>query len=111
MAAAAAGAVALIWMHESHAPTILQRKVHKAREAEPGRHFYTVFDLDLGDNQSKRPKTGQVLSKAIRPGECIKRMYPGCRSSHAMQFCISSLTPFYASYRYTMPSSLESYTS
>ncbi len=69
MAAAVAGAVALIWMRESHAPTILQRKVRKAREAEPGRVFYTVFDLDL-DQARKRPKAGQVLSKAIRPGEC-----------------------------------------
>ncbi|OJJ03159.1 hypothetical protein ASPVEDRAFT_84613 [Aspergillus versicolor CBS 583.65] len=67
MAAAAAGAVALLWMHESHAPTVLQRKVRKARVAEPGRNFYTVFDLDLGHDQSKRPRAGQVLSKAIRP--------------------------------------------
>lgn len=78
MAAAAAGAVALLWMHESHAPTVLQRKVRKARVAEPGRNFYTVFDLDLGHDQTKRPKAGQVLSKAIRPGEYTKRMYHCC---------------------------------
>ncbi|BCS29531.1 MFS transporter [Aspergillus puulaauensis] len=66
MAAAVAGAVALIWMRESHAPTILQRKVRKVRQSEPGRDFYTVFDLDLNPS-SKTPKAGQVLSKAIRP--------------------------------------------
>ncbi|KAL2870826.1 MFS transporter [Aspergillus lucknowensis] len=67
IAAAVAGVAGFIWMRESYLPVILQRKVRKARESDPGRNFYTALDLDLDLETPKAPKASRVLSNAIRP--------------------------------------------
>ncbi|EEH48212.2 uncharacterized protein PADG_04296 [Paracoccidioides brasiliensis Pb18] len=64
-AAAFLQVAALLYMRESYAPVLLERKLLKNRRLRPQRELYTVMDLRLGS--VPRKGAGSLISSAIRP--------------------------------------------